>query len=127
MPLLRPRSVQARAMTRPGKDQLEGGGSGWRCVVGSPISSGSNWRRGTVPAASVGPVGVGVAGWVGFGAGRAEWTGDEAATGRALVNGNVCAKVAAISSPPISATAAPAAISPRRRTDHELLKPPDDG
>ena len=44
-----------------------------------------------------------------------------------MVNGNVCAKVAAIRYPPISATAAPAAISPRRRADHELLEPPDDG
>jgi hypothetical protein len=78
------------------------------------------------------PVGAGVgdvvADFTGFGAGRAEWTRDEAATGRVLVNGNVCAMVAAaIRYPPISATAVPAAISPRRRTDHELLDPPDDG
>src|SRR5690242_2572844 len=87
------------------------------------MSPGSSWMRGATPAASVRPVGVGVAGCVGFGAGRAEW----AAAGRDVVNGNVCATVAAIRYPPISATAVAAAISPRFRPDHEFPGPPDDG
>src|SRR5215470_1131048 len=93
------------------------------------MSSGSSWVRGATPAASVGPVGAGVAGRVGFGAGRGEWIRDEAAAGRALdlVNGNVWANVAATRYPPSSATAATAAISPRLRPDHELLGPPEDG
>src|SRR4249920_3308940 len=87
------------------------------------MSPGSSWMRGATPAASVRPVGVGVARCVGFGAGRAEW----AAAGRDVVNGNVCATVAAIRYPPISATAVTAAISPRFRPDHEFPGPPDDG
>src|SRR6266576_2641822 len=87
------------------------------------MSPGSSWMRGATPAASVRPVGVGVARCVGFGAGRAEW----AAAGRDLVNGNVCATVAAIRYPPISATAVTAAISPRFRPDHEFPGPPGDG
>src|SRR5207344_3652772 len=86
------------------------------------MSPGSSWMRGATPAASVRPVGVGVARCVGFGAGRAEW----AAAGRDLVNGNVCAAVAAIRYPPISATAVTAAISPRFRPDHEFPGPPPD-
>ena len=66
------------------------------------MSPGSSWMSGATPAASVRPVGVGVARCVGFGAGRAGWAGDDAATGRDVVNGNVCATVAAIRYPPIS-------------------------
>jgi hypothetical protein len=45
-----------------------------------------------------------------------------------LANANECATVAAaIRYPPISATAAPAAISPRLRMDHDFLEPPEDG
>src|SRR4029077_1639531 len=90
------------------------------------MSPGSSWMRGATPAASVRPVGVGVAGCVGFGAGRAEWAGDDAPTGRDLVNGTVPAIVAAIRYPPSSATAVTAAISPRFRPDHEVPGPPDD-
>jgi len=79
--------------------------------------------RGATPAASLGPVAVGV----GFGVGRAERAGDEAATGRDLVNGNVCANAAAIRYPPISVTAAAVAISPRFRPDHEFSGSPEDG
>ena len=91
------------------------------------MSAGSNWTRGATPAASLAPVGVGVAGCVGFGVGPGEWTRDEAATARDLVNGNACATVAAIRYPPISATAVTPAISPRFRPDHEFLGPPEDG
>src|ERR1700742_4349642 len=91
------------------------------------MSPGSSWMRGATPAASVRLGGGGVARCVGFGAGRAGWAGDDAATGRDVVNGNVCATVAAIRYPPSSATAETAAISPRFRTDHEFPGPPDDG
>src|SRR4029077_4648349 len=90
------------------------------------MSPGSSWMRGATPAASVRPVGAGVARCVGVGAGRAGWAGDNAATGRDVVNGNVCATVAAIRYPPSSATAETAAISPRFRPDHEVPGPPDD-
>src|ERR1700759_4915733 len=91
------------------------------------MSPGSSWMRGATPAASVRPVGVGVARCVGFGPGRAGGAGDDAATGRDVVNGNVCATVAAIRYPPSSATAETAAISPRFRLDYELPGPPEDG
>src|SRR4029079_17070905 len=91
------------------------------------MSPGTSWMRGATPAASVRPVGVGVARCVGFGAGRAGWAGGDAATGRDVVNGNVCATVAAIRYPPSSATAETAAISPRFRPDHEFPGPPGDG
>src|SRR6266566_7447027 len=91
------------------------------------MSPGSSWTRGATPAASLGPVGVGVTGCAGFGVGPGEWTRDEAATRWDLLNGNVCATVAAIRYPPISATAVTPAISPRFRPDHEFLGPPEDG
>src|SRR4029077_17269955 len=91
------------------------------------MSPGSSWTRGATPAASVRPVVVGVAGRAGFGVGRAERAGDEAAARRDLVNGNVCATVASIRDPPTNATAVPAAISPRFPPDHECLGPPEDG
>src|SRR5690348_10411854 len=91
------------------------------------MSPGSSWMRGATPAASVRPAGVCFARCVGFGAGRAGWAGDDAATGRDVVNGNVCATVAAIRYPPSSATAETAAISPRFRPDHEFPGPPEDG
>jgi hypothetical protein len=91
------------------------------------MSPGSSRTRGVTPAASLGPVGVDVTECVGFGVGPGEWTRDEAATGRDLMNGNVCATVAAIRYPPISVTAVTPAISPRFRPDHEFLGPPEDG
>src|SRR6185437_5329911 len=89
------------------------------------MSPGSSWTRGATPAASLGPVGVGVTGCVGFGVGPGEWIRDEAATRRDLVNGNVCVTVAAIRYPPISATAVTPAIRPRFRPDHEFLGAPE--
>jgi hypothetical protein len=75
----------------------------------------------------VGPVGTGVAGCVGFTAGRSEWSGAAAVTewALALANGNVCTNVAAIRYPPSTATTAPPAISPSLRPDHEPLGPPE--
>ena len=96
-------------------------------VAGSSIPPGRSWTRGATPPASLGPVGAGVAGCVGFGVGRGEWTAAGAAAGRDLVNGNVCANVAAIRYPPISTTAVTPAVRARFRPDHEFPGPPEDG
>ena len=58
---------------------------------------------------------------------RGEWTAGEAAAGRDMVNGNVCASLAAIRYPPISATAMTPAIRARFRPDQEFLGPLEDG
>src|SRR4051794_36892109 len=90
------------------------------------MSPGSNWARGATPAASTGPVGAGVAGRVGFAAGRAEWAGDGAAAGWDLANGNVCPARAAGTYRMTSAPTAAAASIPSLRRGPGVPRPPED-